>query len=72
MITSVFLQKSLEAYRDPGIQRNIKFLKRVLYNDQFCKNRSLKFDNINNILRIIHSCHFMKINNIQVAYFHCF
>ena len=30
MITSVFLQKSLEAYRDPGIRRNKVFKKSAL------------------------------------------
>ena len=44
IITSLFLQKSFEAYLNSGIQSNQKFLKRVSYNDQFSKNRSLKFD----------------------------
>ena len=44
IITSLFLQKSLEAYHNSGIQPNEKFLKRVPYNGQFCKNRSLKLD----------------------------
>ena len=46
IITSLFLQKSLEAYRNSEIQSNYKFLKRVSYNYQFSKNRSLKFDKI--------------------------
>ena len=42
IITSLFLQKSLEAYRNSGIQPNYKFLKRLSYDGQFCKNGSLK------------------------------
>ena len=60
IITSLFLQKSLNAYRNSEIQPNKKFLKRVPYNDQFCKTRDLKFDKPF-MLRIIQSWHFLKI-----------
>ena len=63
------MQKSLEAYRNSGIRPNWKFLKRVCYNDKFCKNKSLK-QNVTSMLRTTHSQHFLKSNNIHAAYFY--
>ena len=41
IITTLFLQKSHEAYHN---SEDTKFLKRVSYDGQFCKNRSLKLN----------------------------
>ena len=63
IITSLFLQNWLEAYRNSRIQPNEKVLKRVPCTDQFFKNSSLKLDKT---LRI------PSRHNIQAAHFYCF